>query len=287
MHSFHTFYTGRLTRPTRPTRRRAIITSPPSDLKQFLQVSLDSQRGGPYNKPADEETLTEHLTTEAGANTWVSPSHEDARREDNPRPTPTQGTLAADSYLTDLQGHSNHDTTQVDASVSRHLPTRALGARRVGVGWRAAESPQTNQGWFANPTRPQGSCGQKSAQTTDQGRSLRIAPAGSPRPRSCRHYPSTGNTHQDQAAQIRAHKPLRKTWGTFVRTLLILAIETYRNSFSVFVLSSCRFLPSCSVYAQEAIKRNGARRGLHLTVRRLLRCHPFSQGGLDPVGNRK
>jgi uncharacterized protein len=45
----------------------------------------------------------------------------------------------------------------------------------------------------------------------------------------------------------------------------------------------CRFFPSCSDYALEAIERHGSVRGVALTARRLARCHPFSEGGLDPV----
>ncbi|HEY7514037.1 MAG TPA: membrane protein insertion efficiency factor YidD [Vicinamibacteria bacterium] len=45
----------------------------------------------------------------------------------------------------------------------------------------------------------------------------------------------------------------------------------------------CRFVPSCSAYAQEALQRHGAARGLRLTLLRLLRCHPFHAGGHDPV----
>jgi uncharacterized protein len=48
----------------------------------------------------------------------------------------------------------------------------------------------------------------------------------------------------------------------------------------------CRFHPTCSCYAHEAIEKHGAARGLWLTVKRLARCHPFTEGGLDPVPER-
>ncbi|MEO6120600.1 MAG: membrane protein insertion efficiency factor YidD [Acidimicrobiales bacterium] len=50
--------------------------------------------------------------------------------------------------------------------------------------------------------------------------------------------------------------------------------------------SACRYFPSCSVYALEALERHGARRGLALTVRRLARCHPWGGFGADPVPDR-
>jgi putative membrane protein insertion efficiency factor len=52
---------------------------------------------------------------------------------------------------------------------------------------------------------------------------------------------------------------------------------------SPFFGGACRFHPSCSNYAHEAISRHGARRGLALAVKRLLRCQPFTKGGFDPV----
>jgi len=64
---------------------------------------------------------------------------------------------------------------------------------------------------------------------------------------------------------------------------LLLLVEAYRVSLSPLVGGHCRFWPSCSVYAEEAILRHGARHGVALAARRLLRCHPFHPGGVDPV----
>lgn len=65
--------------------------------------------------------------------------------------------------------------------------------------------------------------------------------------------------------------------------ILILAVEAYRVTLAPLVGGYCRYQPSCSRYAQEALARHGAARGLRLAVARLLRCHPFRPGGYDPV----
>ena len=70
--------------------------------------------------------------------------------------------------------------------------------------------------------------------------------------------------------------------GVAARTLLLL-IEIYRVTLAPLIGGFCRYLPSCSAYAEEAIRRHGAGTGSRLAVRRLLRCHPFHRGGFDPV----
>jgi putative membrane protein insertion efficiency factor len=65
--------------------------------------------------------------------------------------------------------------------------------------------------------------------------------------------------------------------------LLIALIRGYQLTLSPFLGGSCRFLPTCSAYAIEAIATHGARRGGILAVRRLSRCHPFGRAGYDPV----
>lgn len=68
-----------------------------------------------------------------------------------------------------------------------------------------------------------------------------------------------------------------------MRSLLLLLIRGYQYGLRPLMRPRCRFYPSCSCYAHEAIERFGALRGSLLTARRLLRCHPWHPGGYDPV----
>jgi putative membrane protein insertion efficiency factor len=63
----------------------------------------------------------------------------------------------------------------------------------------------------------------------------------------------------------------------------VALIKVYRRVISPMLPRSCRFTPSCSLYTLQAIERYGLLRGSFMGARRLLRCHPFSEGGYDPV----
>ena len=65
--------------------------------------------------------------------------------------------------------------------------------------------------------------------------------------------------------------------------LLVALIAAYRRRLSPLLGQHCRFHPSCSAYAQEALSRYGAARGSWLALRRIVRCQPFHPGGYDPV----
>jgi uncharacterized protein len=75
----------------------------------------------------------------------------------------------------------------------------------------------------------------------------------------------------------------RAVWaaGWPVRAALVLLIRGYRVTLAPALGGQCRFYPSCSAYAEDAIRQVGAARGVPLAVWRVLRCHPFSRGGVD------
>lgn len=68
-----------------------------------------------------------------------------------------------------------------------------------------------------------------------------------------------------------------------MRNFLLIPIRVYQYAISPFMASHCRHYPTCSQYAVEAISHHGSLKGLYLSVKRLLRCHPWAEGGYDPV----
>jgi uncharacterized protein len=68
-----------------------------------------------------------------------------------------------------------------------------------------------------------------------------------------------------------------------MKTVLLALLRAYRFLLSPWLGNSCRFWPTCSAYAMEAIEIHGAARGSWMMATRLARCHPYSRGGVDPV----
>jgi len=68
-----------------------------------------------------------------------------------------------------------------------------------------------------------------------------------------------------------------------MKTVLMALVRFYRSAISPYTPPSCRYTPTCSAYALEALERHGAARGSWLALRRLLRCHPWGGHGYDPV----
>jgi putative membrane protein insertion efficiency factor len=68
-----------------------------------------------------------------------------------------------------------------------------------------------------------------------------------------------------------------------MKPLLLLLIRIYKYAISPLFGRRCRFFPSCSEYAAEAVEKYGAFKGAHLGLKRISRCHPWNPGGFDPV----
>ena len=84
------------------------------------------------------------------------------------------------------------------------------------------------------------------------------------------------------------HRPARaraflRCASSLVAVPLMVLLWLYRHLISPVLPQACRYHPSCSQYAQEAIRIHGPLPGMWLALRRLLRCHPFAEGGPDPV----
>jgi putative membrane protein insertion efficiency factor len=67
------------------------------------------------------------------------------------------------------------------------------------------------------------------------------------------------------------------------RRLVLLLIRFYQRAISPYFPARCRYVPTCSAYAYEAVQKHGVCRGLFLALKRVLRCHPLHPGGYDPV----
>jgi putative membrane protein insertion efficiency factor len=72
-----------------------------------------------------------------------------------------------------------------------------------------------------------------------------------------------------------------------MKYILVVLIQFYRNCISPFTPATCRFYPTCSSYGLEAVQKHGALKGGWLTLKRIVKCHPFHPGGFDPVPEKE
>ena len=91
---------------------------------------------------------------------------------------------------------------------------------------------------------------------------------------------------QDGRTELAAHAIPAPQGPAVVTRVLMAAVTGYRRFISPLLPPRCRFEPSCSAYALEALQVHGAARGLWLAMARIARCHPFNPGGYDPVPPR-
>lgn len=75
--------------------------------------------------------------------------------------------------------------------------------------------------------------------------------------------------------------------GKMLGKAMVFVIRLYQSAVSPLFPPSCRFIPSCSTYAMDAIKEYGPIKGVWLGIKRIARCHPFTAGGFDPVPRRQ
>lgn len=89
--------------------------------------------------------------------------------------------------------------------------------------------------------------------------------------------------HRKQIGQCRGYRLV----ALLMKYFILLPLYAYRLLISPFLGQHCRFYPSCSVYAIAAVQNHGIMRGLFLSIKRLLKCHPWHPGGVDPVPQPK
>lgn len=142
-----------------------------------------------------------------------------------------------------------------------------LGGRTVGGQDRLHDTSRTRQSRLPQSSPP----------PDPRTGALALAHAG----------PAVERRHQPSPGRGRSYSPTTEAGGGAafrpLSTALLVLLRGYKLVISPLLPSACRFYPTCSCYMHDAIAVHGAGRGIYLGVRRLLKCHPWHPGGIDPV----
>ncbi len=163
----------------------------------------------------------------------------------------------------------------IQTGLRKGFPSSVVLLRRVLLGWGDIwwpasgfyHSSRTREGCFSQSITPQNSRTDPSA----------MACTGAPVER-CGEPSSSGRPSQYPSAAARDRTPFRP-----VSAALLILLRGYKLLISPLLPSACRFYPTCSCYMHDAIGTHGAGRGIYYGIRRLLKCHPWHPGGIDPV----
>ena len=164
----------------------------------------------------------------------------------------------------------------IQTGLRKGFPSSVVLLRRVLLGWGEGcrwsaggfhDSARTREGRFSQSTAPQNPRTDPSA----------MARAGDSVERGGEPAPSRPPS-QYPAAAARDRTPFRP-----VSAALLVILRGYKLLISPLLPSACRFYPTCSCYMHDAIGTHGAGRGIYYGIRRLLKCHPWHPGGIDPV----
>lgn len=162
----------------------------------------------------------------------------------------------------------------IQTSLRKGLPSPVFILRRVlsggGADWCASglhHSPSTGESRFSQPL------------TAENPRADPVAMADARAAMEHCRESAAGRRHRHSAAVATGSRPAFRP----VSTALLILLRGYKLLISPLLPSACRFYPTCSCYMHDAVRAHGAGRGVYLGVRRLLKCHPWHPGGIDPV----
>ncbi len=170
-----------------------------------------------------------------------------------------------------------------NTSIPQRLSTWFLGPWALPIGWSGSNRLEHCQGGTPDKTRAPGSNNQEQAASAVEARDQEDRLFRRIRPGCCRRPSSTKASGKDSGSREGTIVAMEQNSSTVSAKLAVAVILVYRNTLSQIMLGACRFFPSCSGYAVEAIERHGLYAGSWMAMMRICRCRPGVREGYDPV----